>query len=149
MKKRPIPDEKKALLKERFFAIEDDVLSKLQCGLRAVSLPSAVALNTAFANDVDAELVFAQPLFAMAKEGDLLIAISTSGNSKNVVCCAKLARAMGVKVVALTGGDGGALASVADISIIVAERETYKIQELHLPIYHYLCAAVENHFFEI
>ena len=146
-KKRPIPDFKRTMLKERFSAIEDDVLSKLQCGLRAVSLPSAVALNTAFANDVDADLVFAQPLFAMAKEGDLLIAISTSGNSKNIVLAVKAAKALGVRTVSLTGAKESKLSSLSDVTVRVPETETFKVQELHLPVYHYLCAEVENTFF--
>ena len=106
------------------------------------------ALNSAFCNDVDAELVYAQPLMSLAKEKDILIAISTSGNSKNVFAAAKVAKALGIKVIALTGKGGGKLASVADILLSAPETETYKVQELHLPIYHCLCAMVEKYFFE-
>ena len=127
--------------------LDDEIISKLQCGLPAVSLPSLMALNTAFCNDVDPELIFAQPLMALANKDDILIAISTSGNSKNVFAAAKVAKALGCKVIALTGNSGGKLKDIADICLCVGENETYKIQELHLPLYHYICAEVENHFF--
>ena len=86
-------------------------------------------------------------MLALGKENDILLAISTSGNSKNVVAAAKIARAIGVKVIALTGCGGGMLRKIADASICVPEAETYKIQELHLPIYHHLAAEIEKHFF--
>ena len=147
--KRPLSDEKKAEMKKNFSAIEDEVLEKLQGALPAVSLPSITALNSAFCNDVDPELVYAQPLMSLAGENDILIAISTSGNSKNVYGAAKVAKALGVKVIALTGNTGGKLKGISDICICVPETETFKIQELHLPVYHYLCAATEEEFFKI
>lgn len=147
MLNRPLSDEKKAEMKKNCPMLGDEFLSKLQGALPAVSLPSVTALNSAFCNDVDAELVYAQPLMSLAKENDILIAISTSGNSKNVFAAAKVACGLGIKVIALTGKGGGKLASVADISICAPETETYKVQELHLPIYHCLCAMVEKHFF--
>ena len=149
LKKRPLSDEKKAEMKKNFSAIEDEVLEKLQGALPAVSLPSITALNSAFCNDVDPELVYAQPLMSLAGENDILIAISTSGNSKNVYGAGKVAKALGVKVLALTGGTGGKLKEISDICICVPETETFKIQELHLPVYHYLCAATEEEFFKI
>ena len=149
LKKRPLSDEKKAQMKEKFPAIENEILEKLQEALPAVSLPSITALNSAFCNDVDPELVYAQPLMSLANENDILIAISTSGNSKNVFGAAKVAKALGVKVLALTGNTGGKLKEIADICICVPETETFKIQELHLPVYHYLCAAIEEEFFKI
>ena len=149
IKKRPLSDEKKAEMKKNFSAIEDEVLEKLQGALPAVSLPSITALNSAFCNDVDPELVYAQPLMSLAGENDILIAISTSGNSKNVYGAAKVAKALGVKVIALTGNTGGKLKGISDICICVPETETFKIQELHLPVYHYLCAAIEEEFFKI
>ncbi|MBQ4054315.1 MAG: SIS domain-containing protein [Clostridia bacterium] len=145
---RFLSDEKKAEMKKNCPLVDDALLSKLQGALPAVSLPSVTALNSAFCNDVDAELVYAQPLMSLAKEKDVLIAISTSGNSKNVFAAAKVAKALGIKVVALTGKGGGKLASVADVLISAPETETYKVQELHLPIYHCLCAMVEKYFFE-
>ncbi len=145
---RVLSDSKKAEMKKNCDQLDDVILSKLQGALPAVSLPSVTALNSAFCNDVDAELVYAQPLMSLARENDILIAISTSGNSANVVAAAKVARGLGIKVIALTGKGGGKLASVADISICAPETETYKVQELHLPVYHCLCAEIEKHFFE-
>ncbi len=148
LKQRPISVEKKKLMMDRCGQIDDEFLSKLQSGLPAISLPSITALNTAYSNDVDAELIYAQSLMALADEKDILIAISTSGNSKNVTAAAKIAVGLGVKVIALTGSMGGKLKKLADIAICVPATETYKIQELHLPVYHYICAAVEEHFFQ-
>jgi D-sedoheptulose 7-phosphate isomerase len=147
LKKRPIAEDKKAQLKA-CAELDDELLSKLQGGLPAVSLPSICALNSAFANDVDPTLMYAQSLYALGREGDVLIAISTSGNAKNVLAAAKVARALKMRVIALTGEGGGALGEVADIVIAVPERETYKVQELHLPVYHAICAEVEEYFFE-
>ncbi|MBQ8861131.1 MAG: SIS domain-containing protein [Clostridia bacterium] len=123
------------------------IREKLQGALPAVSLPSLTAALTASINDLDAEFVYAQLLYGLAKEGDLLIAISTSGNSPNVLHAAELARAVGVKTLALTGNSGGRLAKIADISICVPESETYLVQELHLPVYHFLCAETERRIF--
>ena len=107
----------------------------------------SVALGTAFANDQAADLVFAQQVLGLGREGDVLFAISTSGNSKNVLYAAEIARVRGLKTVALTGRSGGRLKPLADITIAVPEDETYRIQELHLPIYHILCLMLEEHFF--
>jgi len=148
LKLRPIDESEKARMKAASPTLDDELLSKLQCGLPAISLPSIAALNSAFCNDVDPELIYAQSLFALAKEGDLLIGLSTSGNAKNVFAAVKVAKALGVKVIGMTGAKGGKLYENSDICIRVPENETFKIQELHLPVYHYLCAAVEGHFFE-
>ena len=145
---RPLSDEKKAEMKKNCDLVDDELLNKLQGALPAVSLPSITALNSAFCNDVDPELIYAQPLMSLARENDILIGISTSGNSKNVFGAVKVAKALGIKVIGLTGSTGGKLKNVADISVCVPETETFKIQELHLPVYHYICAAVEKHFFE-
>ena len=146
--KRPIPDSKRENMKARCPEITLSVLDKLQMGLPAISLTSINALNSAFANDVDPELMFAQSVFALGKAEDVLIAISTSGNAGNVAEAARVARAIGMKVISLTGRDGGALKKLSDVCVIAPECETFKIQELHLPIYHYICAAVEKNFFE-
>ena len=146
LKKRPIGADKKAEMKANS-ELDDELFAKLQGGLPAISLPSICALNSAFANDVDAELMYAQSVYALGKSGDVLIAISTSGNAKNVFLAAKVAKAIGMTVVALTGEGRGALGGIADIVIAVPESETYKVQELHLPVYHYLCAEVEKRFF--
>ena len=92
-------------------------------------------------------MVYAQLLYGLAVKGDLLIAVSTSGNAENVYNCARLARSLGVKVLSLTGKSGGKLYELSDIAIRVPESETYKVQELHLPVYHYLCACVEKNIF--
>ncbi len=148
LKLRPLSDEKKAEMKANCPLVDDEILNKLQDALPAVSLPSITALNSAFCNDVDPELIYAQPLMSLGRKGDILIAISTSGNSKNVFGAVKVAKALGVKVIGLTGNTGGKLKENADICICAPEKETFKIQELHLPIYHYLCAAVEDEFFK-
>ena len=147
LKKRPLTDDMKRKMKERYPKTDDKALGKLQRALPAIPLTSFSALNTAFANDVDADLVYAQGVLALGKENDVLLAISTSGNAENVNQAASIARALGVKVIALTGADGGMLKEKADVIIRAPEMETYKIQELHLPIYHYLCAEIEKHFF--
>lgn len=119
----------------------------LEGSLPAISLVSQSAFFTAFANDADAVGVFAQQVYCYGQPGDVLFAFSTSGNSKNVVEAARVAKAMDMKVVALTGADKSALASLSDVCIQVPEDETYRVQELHLPIYHALCAAAEARFF--
>lgn len=147
LKKRPLDGSKMEEMKRNCNLVNDEMLEKLQGGLPAIAIPSITALNSAFCNDVDPELVYAQPLMSLAKENDILIGISTSGNSKNVFGAVKVAKALGIKVIGLTGKTGGKLKDTADICICAPETETFKIQELHLPIYHYLCAAVEEHFF--
>ena len=119
----------------------------LEGALPAISLTSHVSLSTAFANDKEPTLVFAQQLLGLGKEGDALIAISTSGNSENCVYAATLAKAMGVRVIAFTGSSESRLSALADISVKVPETETFKVQELHLPIYHAIAAALEQEFF--
>lgn len=148
LKLRPISDEQKTDMKRRCELLDVGLLSKLQVGLPAISLPSLTALNSAFCNDVDPELIYAQSLFALGRKGDILIALSTSGNSKNVFAALKVAKAMDITVIGMTGKNGGKLRETADICICAPEDETFKIQELHLPIYHYICAAVEEHFFK-
>jgi len=123
------------------------LLDRLEDALPAIPLTAMTALLTAYGNDREAELSFAQAVLALGKPGDVLLAISTSGNSKNILAAAKVARAIGMQVIALTGKGGGALAALSDITIAVPEGETYRVQELHLPIYHDLCAKIEEHFF--
>lgn len=147
LKLRPIEEDAKNEMMKSSPLLDGELLSKLQRGLPAISLPHISALNSAFCNDVDAELIYAQSLFALGKRGDVLIALSTSGNAKNVAASLKVAKALGITVIGLTGAKGGFLRENADVCICAPENETFKIQELHLPIYHYLCAAVEEHFF--
>ncbi len=144
---RPLSDDIKAEMKAACPDIGDALLNKLQGGLPAFALSDASALITAFANDVDAELVYAQQVFALGHKNDILIGISTSGNASNVFYAAKTAKAVGMKVIGLTGKTGGKLAKVSDIAIIAPADETYRIQEYHLPIYHALCAEIENRIF--
>lgn len=127
--------------------IPSHIREKLQAGLPAISLSSQAAVFTAFINDVDPAMVYAQLLYGYGRPCDLFLGISTSGNSTNVVNAATVAKAIGLPTVALTGKNSSALSELCDITIRVPETETFKIQELHLPIYHYLCASVEKHFF--
>ena len=120
---------------------------KLECALMAIPLVAHESLTTAYANDVDGDEVFAQQLFGFGRPGDVFLGISTSGNSKNVMSATVVARALGMKVVGLTGGTGGELKVVADVTVVVPEKETYMIQELHLPIYHCWCLMLEDKFF--
>ena len=119
----------------------------LQRGLCAIPLPSITGALTAYTNDVDPTLSYAQLVYSIGKAGDTLIAISTSGNSQNVVKAAKCAKALGISVIGLTGESGGELLDLADACIRAPELETYKIQELHLPIYHAICLEVEERLF--
>lgn len=127
----------------------DYFLENLQGALPALSMVNQVALNTAFANDQAPDLSFAQQLLGMGNAGDVLLAISTSGNSTNVIYALQMAKVKGVKTIALTGKSGGKIKSraLADVCICVPDDETFRIQELHLPVYHMLCIAAENEFF--
>lgn len=147
LSKRPLSEEQKAEMKANCSEIEEKYLLLLQRAVPAISLPSFTALNTAFCNDVEPELVFAQCLMGLGKKDDILLCISTSGNSKNVVAAALTAKALGIKTIGLTGKTGGKLKSICDICICVPETDTFKVQELHLPVYHYLCARVEEEIF--
>lgn len=123
------------------------IAADLQRAIPAVSLVSQTALITAIANDNDPNLIFAQQVLGLGRPGDVLIAVSTSGNSGNVIAAAQVARAFGLKVVALTGAGGGALAPLADVAIRVPATRVPAIQELHLPVYHELCARLEEALF--
>jgi D-sedoheptulose 7-phosphate isomerase len=123
------------------------LVSRLQPGLPAICLSNHASLNFACINDIDGNITFSQQVYNYGKEEDVFLAISTSGNAKNVVYAAVTAKAKKLKVVVLTGADGGKLKQFADVSIIVPEIETYKIQELHLPVYHCICLMLEEHFF--
>ena len=144
---RKLDESMCARLKETCPEVADYFAEHLQGALPALSLVNQVALNTAFANDQAPDLSFAQQILGMGEAGDVLLAISTSGNSANVVYAVHMARAKGVKSIALTGESGGKLKGLSDICIRVPEKETFRIQEYHLPVYHMLCMAVENEFF--
>ncbi|MCQ2450350.1 MAG: SIS domain-containing protein [Clostridia bacterium] len=147
LSKRPISISQKLYMKRNNPNLTDEVLSKLQLAVPAVALPSFSGLNSAFCNDVDAELIYAQSLMGLGAKCDVVFCISTSGNSKNCVAAANVAKGLGLTVVALTGQTGGKLKEIADICICAPEIETYKVQELHLPIYHLICMEIEKEFF--
>lgn len=126
-----------------------ELAEKLQGGLSAIALTDHQALNTAYMNDVadGGSFTFAQQVYGYGKPGDVFLGISTSGNAKNVMNAAVVARALGMKVIGFTGRSGGELGNFADVAIKVPEEETYLIQELHLPVYHCICLMLEEKFF--
>ena len=142
--RRPMNAETKKKFEDALGEEAEAFAKNLQCGIPAIALDSQHALFTAYANDVDADFVYAQQVFGYARSGDLFIGISTSGNSKNVVNAAKTAKALGIKTVALTGAKESKLSAICDCTIRVPETETFMVQELHLPVYHYLCAEMEE-----
>lgn len=144
---RPVEDD----FAERMKAIDPvrgvELAKNLERSLMAIPLVAHEALTTAYINDVDGLGVFAQQLYGFGRSGDVFIGISTSGNSKNVMNATVVARALGIKVIGLTGAAGGELAGVSDVAVKAPETETYMIQELHLPIYHCWCLMLEDAFF--
>lgn len=148
VKKREIPET----MQERLLGLDQELgkqlANGLQSSLRAIAITGHAGLSTAFANDVDPEMTYAQQVNGYGDEGDVLLAISTSGNAKNLIYAALTARAKDMPVVLLSGKDGGKLRAIADVSIVVPNQKTYQIQELHLPIYHALCLQLEDKFFK-
>ncbi len=144
---RPVPEA----FAEKLISIDPErgqnLAKNLERGLMAIPLVAHEALTTAYINDVDGLGVFAQQLYGFGRPGDVFLGISTSGNSKNIMSATVVARALGIKVIGLTGAKGGELASVADVAIKVPETETYMIQELHLPVYHCWLLMLEERFF--
>ena len=128
--------------------LESEILTKLQKGVPAIPLVSFSSFLTAYSNDVDGKMSFAQLVFALGRKEDVFLGISTSGNSENVVLAAKTARALGMKTLALTGENESELSRICDVTVKVPESETYKIQQLHLPVYHSVCAECERILFE-
>jgi len=116
-------------------------------GLAGIALTTDTSALTAIGNDYGYDRVFDRQVESLAQKGDLLIGISTSGNSKNILSALKVAKAKGLKTIGLSGRDGGLMNQYCDSNIIVPFKETYVIQEYHLPIYHALCAMIEEHFF--
>ncbi len=144
--RRPLPEADVAKMRRLYGAEGVEIARRLQGALPAISLVSQISLATAVANDVSADMMFAQQVFGYGRPGDALIAISTSGNAANVINAVKVARAVDVKTIALTG-EGGALKELAGISISVPGGDTARIQEYHMAIYHTLCAALEAELF--
>lgn len=144
---RPVTKE----FAERLIKVDPDkgkaLAENLEQSLSAIPLVAHEALSTAYINDVDGLGVFAQQLFGFGREGDVFMGITTSGNSQNVINAAIVAKAKEMKVIGLTGKTGGELSEIADVTIKVPETETFKVQELHLPVYHCLCLMLEEYFF--
>ena len=145
--KRRVYGAQAAALKEIDPELGQTLADGLQGALPAISLTGHSSLTTAFMNDAMPELVFAQQVNGYGKPGDVYLGISTSGNSKNVLYAAVNAKAKGLHVIGLTGSHENKLMKYADVCIRVPEIETYKIQELHLPVYHCLCLMLEDKFF--
>ena len=144
---RPVSTELAGKLSQIDAKRGPELAKNLECGLMAIPLVAHEALTTAYINDVDGLGVFAQQLYGFGRSGDVFLGISTSGNSKNVMSATVVARALGIRVIGLTGAKGGELSEVADVTIKVPQDETYMIQELHLPVYHCLCLMLEDRFF--
>lgn len=147
---RKLDDSMQKALKEVDSSCGEELANKLQGALPAIALVDHQALNTAFINDVEngGNLAFAQQIMGYGNKGDVFLAITTSGNSKGIYNACVVAKAKGLKIIGLTGKDGGKLKTIADVSIIAPSNETFMIQELHLPIYHCLCLLLENEFFK-
>ncbi len=147
---RKIEDFDKNFVEEAEKLFPDDLnyfKKNLQCALPTISLLGEISLSTAVANDNAADLIFAQQVFGIGKRGDILFAISTSGNSANVLYAAKVAKILGLEIISLTGRSGGKLKNISDVTICAPADSTFIIQEFHLPIYHAICIATENEFF--
>lgn len=148
VKRRPVSAELAKALEEADPVRGAKLAAKLQGGLPAIALICHGALSSAFANDVDGNLSYAQQVNGYGNPGDVLLGISTSGNAENIMYAAVTAKAKGMKVIGLTGKDGGKLAKISDTAIVVPSMETFKIQELHLPVYHALCLMLEERFYD-
>lgn len=147
VKRRELPEDLQNALLQADAEQGEALAKKLQGGLPAIALSGHPALSTAFLNDVDGDMIYAQQVCGYGQPGDVLLGISTSGNAKNIDYAVTVAKAKGMKAIGLAGKDGGRLGSRADVAVVVPEQETYRIQELHLPIYHALCLMLEEHFF--
>lgn len=145
--KRPIPDELRARLVSVSPQDGDYLARQLQAGLPAISLVSQTSLLSAIANDTGADMVYAQQVYAYGREGDAIIGISTSGNARNVIYAMQVARALGLHTIGLTGPTGGVLKPWCEVCICVPAGSTPAVQERHLPIFHVLCAMLEEEFF--
>ena len=146
--KRPANADFQKEMAEKYGDWGTDIAGKLQQGLPTISLVTHSAAISAFENDVDPELIYAQQVLAYGKPGDVLIGISTSGGAKNVAAAVMTANTLGLHTIGLTGKTGGKLAELADLALIMPKNETYRIQEDHLAVYHLLCAVVEYEMFD-
>jgi len=141
--KRPLTAEQKAALMDSYPEEGAYFAGHLQRGIRAISLVSQSSLSSAYINDVAPDMVFAQQVFVYGSEGDVLVAITTSGNSTNVVNACKVANTFGIRTIGMIGEHGGKLLEICDVTIRVPACETFRVQEYHLPVYHALCAMLE------
>ncbi len=144
--KRQLDENLVNRLKQDFPEYSDDLIENVEAGLPVISLPSMTSVTTAIINDQGGDYLFAQSISSVAKPGDLFWGISTSGNSRNIVNAIVIAKAKSVKTIGLTGLKECKLDGLCDAVIHAPEEETYKIQELHLPIYHALCAMIEYYY---
>jgi len=140
IKKRPLPAEIKRNL-------NPELAENLQGALPTIPLTGFLSLTTAFANDVNSDFLFAQMVWGLGKENDILIGISTSGKSRNILYALQTASVLGMKTIGLSGRDGGAMVDVVDVCIRVPKTKVYQVQEYHLPVYHCLCMMLEKEFF--
>lgn len=147
--KRPVSEKIRGNLTRQFGDEGTFIADNLQGGIKCIPLTSFCAYNTAFLNDCNEKMLFAQLVNALGDEGDILISISTSGNSKNVVYASEVAKVKKIKIISLTGSAGGNLKNLSDVLINVPSNIVYKIQEMHLPIYHLLCLCLENEIFDV
>lgn len=143
--KRRLPE----IEKQKFSIVEDGlkIADMLQGGIPAISLNSHTALMTAVGNDTSYDMVFAQQVYGYGEKNDVLIGMTTSGSSQNVIYAARAAKAMGLKVIGITGQDAGILESVCDVCLALPSADTYRVQEYTLPVYHALCAMLEEELF--
>jgi len=147
IKKRQLPDSFISEIKKTDSDISTYLIQRLQPGLPAIALSGHASLNTACINDIDGDITFAQQVYCYGNENDVILGISTSGNANNVLYACAVAKAKNLKITGLTGESGGKLKNYCDVCVRVPETETYKIQELHLPIYHVICMMLEDYFF--
>ena len=150
MKQRKCPEEFADKLKSIDPNRGSELAEKLQGGLPAIALSNNQSLNTAYINDIpdSGPFIFAEQVYGYGKEGDVLLCISTSGNSKNIMNAVVVAKAKGLSIIGLTGEDGGELAKSSDSVIKAPSKETFIVQEYHLPIYHCICLMLEEKFFD-
>jgi D-sedoheptulose 7-phosphate isomerase len=145
--RRPVDDQTRAALTAHFGADAAELIARLEAPIAAIALGGQVATLTAYANDVDYRYAFAQMVYGLGRPGDVLVAISTSGNSPNVVHACQVARARGLSVLGLTGQTGGRMQALCDVALCAPATQTHLVQELHLPLYHALCLGLEERLF--
>ena len=146
--RRPLNSEKRELLASLYPEDGGYLADNLQGALPAISLVSQIALSSAFINDVAPDMVFAQQVYGYAQKGDVIIGLSTSGNSRNIVNAVKVGKALGAKCIAMTGECDSLLSGLCDAVLRSPAKETYRVQEYHLMMYHALCAMIETEFFD-